>query len=266
MTTDIDAQSSGSDPVSRDAMVQLCGACGHTGFSHDAIARRYCQASRARALDRVCVCTIRGSIDETINEHFRQHSSAIRGTNVRARSTQPNVMSPRCALPGDPARSMLVADPVRLSRGLDQGVDRGEFGPRAPPRSRTAGIGLRSPSSGRCLANWRWFVDDSRSDISLDLEDLDSDCGSRSAPHLHPPLRRVWVGNMGEDPHRARPVFRSHPASRWRWPHSVSSRSGRCCPPPRSPTCWESRPSPAAYSNPTSLLDTTSLVAKCASC
>jgi len=32
-----------------------------------------------------------------------------------------------------------------LSRGLDQGAVRGEFGSRAPPRSLTTGSGLRSP-------------------------------------------------------------------------------------------------------------------------
>lgn len=40
----------------------------------------------------------------------RQHGPAIRGAHVRARSTQPNVTPAHCALPGYPARSMLVVD------------------------------------------------------------------------------------------------------------------------------------------------------------
>jgi hypothetical protein len=40
----------------------------------------------------------------------RQHGPAIRGAHVRARSTQPNVTPAHGALPGYPARSMLVVD------------------------------------------------------------------------------------------------------------------------------------------------------------
>jgi hypothetical protein len=65
MTTELDVQSAGSEPVDDD----VCGACGHTGLSHDAIAKRYCGASRDRALDRACVCTIRVSLDDMANEH-----------------------------------------------------------------------------------------------------------------------------------------------------------------------------------------------------
>jgi hypothetical protein len=69
MTTEFDVQSPGSEPMDGDATVQMCGVCGHTGLSHDAIAQRFCRASRDRALDRVCVCAIRVSLDETVNEH-----------------------------------------------------------------------------------------------------------------------------------------------------------------------------------------------------
>jgi hypothetical protein len=59
MTTEFDVQSSGSEPMDGDTAAHVCGACGHTGLSHDAIAQRFCRASRDRALDRVCVCPIR---------------------------------------------------------------------------------------------------------------------------------------------------------------------------------------------------------------
>jgi hypothetical protein len=69
MTTQFDVHSPGFEPMDDDAAMQVCGACGHTGLSHDAIAKRFCQASRDRALDRACVCTIRVSLDEMVNEH-----------------------------------------------------------------------------------------------------------------------------------------------------------------------------------------------------
>jgi hypothetical protein len=34
-----------------------CMACGHLGASHDAIARRYCNATVAHALTRKCICS-----------------------------------------------------------------------------------------------------------------------------------------------------------------------------------------------------------------
>jgi hypothetical protein len=169
MTTVSDVQSPGSEPVNCDATVHVCGACGHTGLSHDAIAKRYCPASRDRALDCACVCTIGVSIDETVTSTQAVQFGDPRA-HVWARSTQPNVRSPRCALPGYPARSMLVAGPAHLSRGLDQGVDRGEFGPRAPPRSFAAGLasahrfravappvvdGCRQPFRAARKAGWR---------------------------------------------------------------------------------------------------------------
>jgi len=59
MTTEFDVQSSGSEPMDGDTAAHVCGACGHTGLSHDAIAQRFCRASRDRALDRFCVFPIR---------------------------------------------------------------------------------------------------------------------------------------------------------------------------------------------------------------
>ena len=69
MTTEFDVQTPGSEPMDGDTTAHVCGACGHAGLSDGAIARRYCRASRDRALDRVCVCTIRVSLDETVSEH-----------------------------------------------------------------------------------------------------------------------------------------------------------------------------------------------------
>jgi NADH pyrophosphatase NudC (nudix superfamily) len=69
MTTEFDVHSPGSESMDNDVTMQVCGACGHTGLSHDAIAKRFCQASRDRALDRVCVCRILVSLDEMVSEH-----------------------------------------------------------------------------------------------------------------------------------------------------------------------------------------------------
>lgn len=69
MTAECDVELLGSEPRDGGTAVQVCGVCGHTRSSHDAIARRYCQASHDCALDRICVCTIRAVIDETANEH-----------------------------------------------------------------------------------------------------------------------------------------------------------------------------------------------------
>ena len=134
MTTEFDVQSSGSEPMDGDATVQVCGACGHTGLSHDAIAKRFCRASRDRALDRVCVCTT----------EFRRRKA---NDTQAARSGDPRRP---CTGAVDPAERKV--SPLRLarvpsaehagggfsslSRGLDQGAARGEFGSRAPPRSR----------------------------------------------------------------------------------------------------------------------------------
>jgi hypothetical protein len=35
-----------------------CMACGHTAAEHDATARRYCDATVARALTRGCICRV----------------------------------------------------------------------------------------------------------------------------------------------------------------------------------------------------------------
>jgi hypothetical protein len=69
MTTEIDVQSPGSEHGDGDATVKVCDVCGHARLAHDAIATRYCQASRDRALDRDCACTIRASTGETEKGH-----------------------------------------------------------------------------------------------------------------------------------------------------------------------------------------------------
>ncbi len=61
MMTELDVQSPVSEPIDGDAGAQECSACGHAAPSHDAIAERYCRASRDRALDRACVCPARAS-------------------------------------------------------------------------------------------------------------------------------------------------------------------------------------------------------------
>jgi hypothetical protein len=59
MTNEFDVQSA----------EQVCDACGHAPLSHDAIATRYCQASRDRGLDRACVCPVGSVTAETEKEH-----------------------------------------------------------------------------------------------------------------------------------------------------------------------------------------------------
>jgi hypothetical protein len=44
-------------------------ACGHARLSDDAIATRYCQASRDHALDRDCICAVRAASGETEKAH-----------------------------------------------------------------------------------------------------------------------------------------------------------------------------------------------------
>jgi len=65
-----------------------------------------------------------------------QHGPAIRGAHVRARSTQPNVKASPLRLARIPSAEHAGGGFSSLSRGLDQGAARGEFGSRAPPRSR----------------------------------------------------------------------------------------------------------------------------------
>ena len=55
-----------------------------------------------------------------------------------------------------PRREHAGAGPASLSRGLDQGAARGEFGPQGPPRCLTAGIGPREPTLGRCRDHCGW--------------------------------------------------------------------------------------------------------------
>ena len=65
MTTEFDVPSPASAQVDVDTSVQVCDACGHARLSHDAIATRYCRASRDHALDRECICAVRASNGET---------------------------------------------------------------------------------------------------------------------------------------------------------------------------------------------------------
>ncbi len=69
MTTEFDVPSPGSEQVDGDATVQICDACGHARLAHDAIASRFCRASRDRALDRDCACANRGSTADTKKRH-----------------------------------------------------------------------------------------------------------------------------------------------------------------------------------------------------
>ena len=69
MTTQFDVPSPGSEQVDGDARVQMCDVCGHARLSHDAIASRFCRASRDRALDRDCACANRGSTAATEKRH-----------------------------------------------------------------------------------------------------------------------------------------------------------------------------------------------------
>jgi len=156
MTTEFE-MSSRPGPVQWTATprCQMCGACGHAGLSYDD-AKRFCRASRDRTpgwclrLHDPCFPRRNGKRTR------RQHGPAIRGAHARPRSTQPNVRPPHCALPGIPSTEHAAGGSSSLSRGLDQGAARGEFGPRVPPRSHTAGSRLCSPTSGRCLASCGW--------------------------------------------------------------------------------------------------------------
>jgi hypothetical protein len=47
------------DPTTAPLVVddaQSCTVCGHEPARHDAIARRYCEATQLRALQRGCIC------------------------------------------------------------------------------------------------------------------------------------------------------------------------------------------------------------------
>ena len=67
MKIEFDVQSVGSGLRAGDA-APVCDACGHHLSSHDAIAKRYCQASRTHALTRVCACAISSGVAETEDE------------------------------------------------------------------------------------------------------------------------------------------------------------------------------------------------------
>jgi len=69
MTTEFDVPSPGSEQVDGDATVHLCDVCGHARLAHDAIASRFCRASRDRALDRDCACANRGSTADKEKRH-----------------------------------------------------------------------------------------------------------------------------------------------------------------------------------------------------
>jgi hypothetical protein len=83
----------GSEQVDRDATVRVCDVCGHARLSHDAIASRFCRASRDRALDRDCACAIRGSTADAEKGHADSTVQRPQGAHVRARSIQSNVRS-----------------------------------------------------------------------------------------------------------------------------------------------------------------------------
>jgi hypothetical protein len=47
------------DPTTASVVDQVeppCTVCGHESVRHDAIARRYCEATQLRALQRGCIC------------------------------------------------------------------------------------------------------------------------------------------------------------------------------------------------------------------
>ena len=77
MTTRFDVQSAGSGDD--DVAVQVCDACGHAPLSHDAIATRYCQVSRDRALNRACACSIRSVTAET---EKKEDGSTVRSSEA----------------------------------------------------------------------------------------------------------------------------------------------------------------------------------------
>jgi hypothetical protein len=68
MMTEFDVQSPASAQVDLDATVQV-DACGHARLSHNAIAMRYCRASRDHPLDRDRICQVRASSGETEKGH-----------------------------------------------------------------------------------------------------------------------------------------------------------------------------------------------------
>jgi ribosomal protein L32 len=79
MTTEFEIQSPGPEQVDGDAPINVCDSCGHTRnvcdscghtrLSHDAVATRFCQASRDGAVDRDCICPIDPSTGETERVH-----------------------------------------------------------------------------------------------------------------------------------------------------------------------------------------------------
>ena len=46
---------SGTDVVEVD-LAQRCAVCDHNAADHDAIGRRFCEATQAHALTRGCIC------------------------------------------------------------------------------------------------------------------------------------------------------------------------------------------------------------------
>jgi hypothetical protein len=69
MRTEFDLPSPGSEQVDGNATVHVCDVCGHPRLAHDAIASRFCRASRDRALDRDCACANRVSTADTEKGH-----------------------------------------------------------------------------------------------------------------------------------------------------------------------------------------------------
>ena len=94
MTTEFDLPSPGSERVDGNATEHVCDVCGHPGLAHDAIASRFCRASRDRALDRDCACANRGSTADIEKRHVDSTVQRPEAPMSRARSIEPNVRSP----------------------------------------------------------------------------------------------------------------------------------------------------------------------------
>lgn len=58
MTTGSNDSAPTSNPGNRHTEANTCQACGHNQASHDATAKRFCESTLNRALDRNCVCRV----------------------------------------------------------------------------------------------------------------------------------------------------------------------------------------------------------------
>jgi hypothetical protein len=123
MTTEFDVQSSGSEPMDGDTTAQVCGACGHTRLSHDATAKRFCRASRDRALDRVCVCAIRAG------STVRRSEAPMYGRGRPSRTS----CQPTAPCPGAQRGACWRWIQLTLTRSGSRGGSRGVWFPRSAP-------------------------------------------------------------------------------------------------------------------------------------